>query len=337
MPKSRCAVALAGLVMAMAAASWLAAAGFAALTRLHDGRWPSLASLAINPFEMDLLPAMVLPVFLALSIELLAIGWSRSSLRRIFVGGSLSSLNDIAYVALYLTGIGRILGIVGLLGAGLWLERHVSASMGLSVATSWPLWLAVPALYVWGSFCGYWQHRFEHSRWMWGLHVSHHSAEEFNVVNVAREHPFEWALNDVVNLLVPASLGFSPEAIAVASVPFLIQSTLLHSNWTELSWLEKLGFVTPAGHRLHHGVEARFHDHNFGEVLNVWDRLFGTYMAPGPDIDALRIGVEALAGRHNTLNPFREIALQTLDWLRTLRRELEASRQHGAEAALPRP
>ncbi len=310
--------ALAGLIVAMTALSYIAALGVAAATGLREG-------LPINPFETALALALLPSVAFALSIEALAVGWTRSSLRKLLVGGSASSLNDIAYAALYLTGIGRIIGIVGLLGAGLWLEHHVSAGAGLSIAGAWPLWLAVPALYLWGSFWGYWEHRFEHSRWMWSLHASHHSAEEFNVLNVVRSHPIEWALNDVANLLVPASLGFSPEAIAVTGAIFIFQTPLLHSNWTGLAWLERFGVITPAGHRLHHGVEARFHDRNFGEALNIWDRLFGTYAAPGPDIDAVKIGVDAPAGRHNTLDPFREIWLQTLDWLTAVRREAAAA------------
>lgn len=310
--------ALAGTTAAMTALSWVVALAVAAASGLREG-------LLVNPFETALALALLPSLAFALSIEALAVGWARSSLRKLLVGGSASSLSDIAYVGLYLTGVGRLIGIVGLLGAGLWLEHHVSASAGLSIAGAWPLWLGVPALYLWGSFWGYWEHRFEHSRWMWSLHASHHSAEEFNVLNVVRSHPIEWALNDVANLLVPASLGFSPEAIAVTGAIFVFQTPLLHSNWTGLAWLERFGVITPAGHRLHHGVEARYHDRNFGEALNIWDRLFGTYVAPGPDIDAVKIGVDAPAGRHNTLDPLREIWLQTLDWLTSVRREAAAA------------
>ena len=158
---------------------------------------------------------------------------------------------------------------------------------------------------------------------MWPLHKCHHSAKEFTVLTAEREHPVESAMTNVMDALVPASLGFSPDAIFLVVIVQAGASSIHHSNWHWLAGLEKVGLVTPSGHRVHHGVEARFHDRNYGDLLNVWDRLFGTDVLLPRDIAALPIGVDVSPGRHNTANPLTEVALMMVDWLSPLGRLLK--------------
>jgi len=54
------------------------------------------------------------------------------------------------------------------------------------------------------------------------------------------------------------------------------------------SWLN-----TPANHRIHHSTAARHADRNMGAVLMVWDRIFGTYATPEPNLSYGIAGAEA--------------------------------------------
>jgi sterol desaturase/sphingolipid hydroxylase (fatty acid hydroxylase superfamily) len=93
------------------------------------------------------------------------------------------------------------------------------------------------------------------------------------------------------------------------------QQFINHSNAYGLAPLETLGLVTPAGHRVHHGNEERFYNRNFGELLNVWDRLFGTYRPPPGDPREIVLGVDEMHVPYNTNNIARALWPQALDWL----------------------
>lgn len=223
---------------------------------------------------------------------------------------------------LLLTGGAQTLAALLALGLIGWSERWAgSGGAGLLPLKELSLWIQLPVLWLYMGFVGYCEHRALHSKWLWPLHRNHHSPHQFTVVNAYRLHPLESALSSIVNGLALAVAGFGSDAIAIFGVYSLFVALFLHSRLTGLAWLERLGLSTPAGHRLHHGRGAQHHDRNFGEMTNIWDRLLGTYLAPQADVDTVEIGVDAPEGRHNTMRPFREFALQTIDWARTVRRE----------------
>jgi sterol desaturase/sphingolipid hydroxylase (fatty acid hydroxylase superfamily) len=311
------------LALFMVAASYAIAVLFNVVRAIARGHAPAIDSLIVNPLQMDLL-ASFLPVYgVVLLVDVAARGWTASSLRRLTVAPSPSALSDVGYVLLGSSGLGRIIGIVAFAGAGLWIERHATSQVGLDVATGWPLWLAVPVMFAWTSFWTYWEHRFWHSRLMWPIHKCHHAALEFTVLTAERTHPFEIAIGDMLNVLVLASLGFPPEALAILYATSTVAAALQHSELTGLAGLECFGFLTPAGHRVHHGREARFHDSNYGDIFNVWDRLFGTYVAPSPAINELPLGIATDDDFYNTTNPVREVLTQSLGWFAHCRSWIE--------------
>lgn len=74
-------------------------------------------------------------------------------------------------------------------------------------------------------------------------------------------------------------LGFRPEHVAVAS-----SVSLLYQYWIHTETIGTLGPLewvlnTPSHHRVHHGSNRRYVDRNYGGILIVWDRLFGTFKA----------------------------------------------------------
>jgi alkylglycerol monooxygenase len=127
-------------------------------------------------------------------------------------------------------------------------------------------------------FIFYWFHRVGHSlNIFWAAHMPHHSSEEFNLSVGVRasftQRIFQFLFFDWVLVL----LGFSPNMVyAVAGVHLLIAYWHHTQLINKLGWVEKV-FVTPAHHRVHHGVNPQYLDKNFSEFLIIWDRLFGTY------------------------------------------------------------
>lgn len=317
---------LAALAILMIAASYASLALAVCAANIWADRHFAAQDLVFNPLRMDLL-GLVLPLYGAVLVaDALARGFRDSSLYRLATLQSPSAFSDLAYFIFAASGLARIVSIPLLFGAGLWLERHGSSRLGLNFASAWPLWLAVPAVGLSSSFCNYWVHRLMHSRALWPLHKSHHSAQELNVLSAERAHPIETALTDVLSILIPIVAGFPAEAVAIVGIVETVLGGIQHSEWFGLQSLDRFGVVTSASHRVHHGIEARYHDRNFGDIVTWWDKLFGTYVKPPPDVARLPIGVEATPGRHNTLHLATEIVMQTKDWLWSLPATLSRTR-----------
>jgi sterol desaturase/sphingolipid hydroxylase (fatty acid hydroxylase superfamily) len=284
-----------------------------------------LRMLWFDPFDLqDLGRFYAAPVLAIIGLELILVGWTDSSLRRLVCAPSVSAMTDWAFVLLMASGLYAVL--ITLSGLGLY--YYVGDVFGwpsLQLFADWPLWAALPAVYVCRSFVNYWLHRLQHSRWLWPLHKTHHAAREFTSVNYLRAHPIEVAWQNFAYTFVLTAIGFPADAIVAFEVIANIQQLLSHSNATVLAPLERLGFVTAAGHRVHHGIEDRFHNRNFGELFNIWDRLFGTYHAPSGDVHLLAIGVEEREVAYNTERLLPALWAQVTGWGRALRAEWGAS------------
>ncbi len=165
-----------------------------------------------------------------------------------------------------------------------------------------PLSLAAPAIrYAWGhrlftvpldtaamvavlvvlqDFSYYWFHRCSHRvRWFWATHAVHHSSNE---LNLGASYRFGWTgqLTSAGFFYVPMIwLGFAPLPVFIAGT-----LNLLYQFWLHSEWIPKLGPLeyvlnTPSHHRVHHAANPEYLDRNYGGILIVWDRLFGTFAA----------------------------------------------------------
>ncbi|MEP6571803.1 MAG: sterol desaturase family protein [Gemmatimonadota bacterium] len=138
-----------------------------------------------------------------------------------------------------------------------------------------PGWILLPTTVLLSDFLGYWLHRFEHSRYWWRFHRVHHSQEHLTFLTGYRHHPFDWILGDSMTLIL-ILLG----APTIAWLPYRLFSTFQGAaSHAELHW--KLGpvrylFVSPVFHSIHHSTDRQSFDRNFGQVLSLWDYLFGT-------------------------------------------------------------
>ena len=164
----------------------------------------------------------------------------------------------------------------------------------------WWQWLA---LFLGQEFCYYWMHRADHRiRWFWLNHAVHHSPNQYTL---AAAYRLGWTAQ-----VTGAGLFFAPLVwlgFPLSMVLAVLALNLLYQFWlhTELigrlpRWIEWT-FNTPTHHRVHHASNPEYLDCNYGGVLIIFDRLFGTFRAPRADV-AMRYGLtEPLA----TYNPLR--------------------------------
>jgi len=147
------------------------------------------------------------------------------------------------------------------------------------------LWHIPINVYTWilavmvADFSYYWMHRIEHKvRFLWAIHSVHHSSKEFDLTTGLRlawvEGLFEWAF------FVPmVLLGFDVVQVTMGIVVVVAYQTWIHTEHIgKLGYLDKI-INTPSVHRVHHGSNVKYIDKNFGGILMLWDKLFGTYQA----------------------------------------------------------
>ena len=254
----------------------------------------------------------------ALAIELVMTGWTSSSMRRLLVAPSDSARSDLFYLFFALSG--GIAASATLISAGL-----VDAVVALLDARSHygplvgaPAWIAAPLLYLGMTFFNYWNHRLLHTRALWRLHAVHHSAIEFTIGTAARISPMEAMLIAVPQAIPAALLGASPDAIVIASMVASFESLWTHSNLRGLGWLERIGISSPRAHKIHHARDERFHDHNFGDLVLIWDQLFGTYIDSRKAPNDLALGVDDMGDRYDSRRPLRDFLQIHVDWLKDL-------------------
>jgi sterol desaturase/sphingolipid hydroxylase (fatty acid hydroxylase superfamily) len=136
---------------------------------------------------------------------------------------------------------------------------------------------------------------------LWRLHRMHHADLDIDVTTGVRFHPIEIVLSMLIKIAVVLALGIPPVAVFVFEVVLNATSMFNHGNVAMPSWLDRvlrLIVVTPDMHRVHHSIDPRETDSNFGFNLPWWDRLFGTYRAaPQAGHDRMTIGLSTFRDR----------------------------------------
>jgi sterol desaturase/sphingolipid hydroxylase (fatty acid hydroxylase superfamily) len=127
-------------------------------------------------------------------------------------------------------------------------------------------------------FCFYWLHRTEHySRFFWAVHSNHHSAEKYNFTVALRSSVFQPFYRFLFYLPI-AFLGFDYLTIMFIYAVNQFYQFFLHTETIgKLPGWYELIFTTPSHHRVHHASDVKYLDKNMGQVLILWDRMFGTF------------------------------------------------------------
>lgn len=165
-------------------------------------------------------------------------------------------------------------------------------------------WWNILLLFIALEFVYYWYHRASHRiRWFWATHVVHHSPEYFNF-SAAYRLGWTGGISGVGIFFAPLVwLGFQPSSVITA-----LALNLVYQFWIHTELIPKLGILesflnTPSHHRVHHASNGTYIDRNYGGVLIIFDRLFGTFAAE----EASNPPVYGLTHPIKSNNPFKVV------------------------------
>ena len=151
-------------------------------------------------------------------------------------------------------------------------------------------------------------------RFLWAIHLSHHSSEEMNFAVSFRQAWFG-PISKIPFFMVLPILGFDPTIIAVAGVISTLWGIVGHTQVIgklgPLEWI----FNTPSHHRVHHGSNKQYIDKNYGNLLIIWDRLFGTFE---PEDEKVKFG---LVNNVNTFNPVKVTFMAWMSMINDLKQK----------------
>jgi sterol desaturase/sphingolipid hydroxylase (fatty acid hydroxylase superfamily) len=152
---------------------------------------------------------------------------------------------------------------------------------GVLPLLGWPHWLVGIASVFALDFILYLQHMMFHAvPFLWRFHMMHHADLDVDVTTGARFHPVEIVVSTIIKWTAVALLGAPPPAVLVFEVLLNATSMFNHSNVRMPKGLDRVlrwAVVTPDMHRIHHSIDPRETNRNFGFNLPWWDRLLGTY------------------------------------------------------------
>ena len=162
-----------------------------------------------------------------------------------------------------------------------------------------PIWALWAITFILIDLVFYIYHRMSHRvRFLWAIHMSHHSSEEMNFAVSFRQAWFGPVSKIPFFISLPL-VGLDPTIIAVAGVISTLWGIVGHTQIIDklgpLEWI----FNTPSHHRVHHGSNEKYIDKNYGNLLIIWDKMFGTFE---PEIETVKFG---LVKNVDTFNPIK--------------------------------
>lgn len=160
-----------------------------------------------------------------------------------------------------------------------------------------PAWLLILVSVLLIDLLGYLLHMTSHAvPALWRLHRTHHSDVDVDASTGVRHHPLESLVLGVIQLVVLAVLGVPVLVLIAYGLVAVIWQFFTHLDAALPEPIDRalrIVLVTPGMHRIHHSVRMDEGNSNFGMVLSIWDRLFGTYRRrSAEDRLALEFGVE---------------------------------------------
>ena len=187
------------------------------------------------------------------------------------VWNNAEAASNIALTLVFL-GLGVLIGHILPLGLMVLLYEHFHLfELGDGVVA----WILVFLLY---DLAWYVDHRIAHRTGLfWAMHHVHHSCPEYNMTVASRGFLLDSTMLSRPTFYLLPVIGVAPEQYIMMSIATNIWGIAQHTRMVgKLGILDQV-FATPSSHRVHHGADALYIDRNYGEVLMVWDQLFGTF------------------------------------------------------------
>ena len=204
-------------------------------------------------------------------------------------------------------------GLWGALTAVIFLAAWLLTPLKFDMSSPWSWVLLVIA----HDLLFYWSHRASHTIGiMWAAHTVHHSSAKLNL-SIGFRNSWVGGAIDWVFILPLAFMGFDPLSIAMVQV-----STTIWDYFAHAAYIPRLGplewvFNTPANHAVHHSADPKDYNSNFGAILIVWDRMFGTFRSQTQPLDW---GMEEQPAR-----PYNPVYLELSPFARLFRRNRETA------------
>ena len=190
-------------------------------------------------------------------------------------------------------------------GATLALHIYLYEFRIFDLSNMLPVWAIWVLTFILIDLVFYVYHRCSHRiRFLWAIHMSHHSSEEMNFA-VSLRQAWLGPVSKIPFFMILPLAGLDPTIIAVVGVISTLWGVVGHTQM-----VGKLGFVewvfnTPSHHRVHHGANPEYIDKNFGNLLIIWDKLFGTFE---PEKASVKYGLV------NNVKTFSPIKITFMDW-----------------------
>jgi sterol desaturase/sphingolipid hydroxylase (fatty acid hydroxylase superfamily) len=194
-----------------------------------------------------------------------------------------------------LTGIVNRLLIQGVMASFIWKYRIYT------MPDEWWIYLA---LFIGLEFFYYWYHRASHEIFLlWATHSTHHSPNELTLSAAYRLGWMTFLSFSWVFFLPLVFFGFSPIPVFT-----MLSINLMYQFWLHTRLIGRLGFLegiinTPSAHRVHHASNPIYLDKNYGGILILFDRLFGTYAKEEREIEI----IYGLTHPNYSRNPFEVV------------------------------
>jgi sterol desaturase/sphingolipid hydroxylase (fatty acid hydroxylase superfamily) len=258
--------------------------------------------------------AYLIGVSFVFFIEAFIVGYKNSSFFRIINFISKSGKTDSFYIFLKISGLADIIFNLILLGFGFYLLKKLESLSLITISHLYNSYiLELFLVTICTTFCHYWHHRIMHHPIFWELHKLHHSASEMNIITASREHPLVSATSGLLIIVPVLILGIRAEVLLFYKIFNSVWNMFLHSKVDLIPiWFRKF-FITTKDHYIHHSINSKHFNKNFGDVFTIWDRVFGSYYNGDSTKDKIILGVED-KNYHKPLY-FKDIILILRKWI----------------------
>ena len=205
---------------------------------------------------------------------------------------------------------GNILMVFLVKGITLAIHIYLYQYRILDLSSLIPIWMMWILAFVLIDLVFYFYHRVSHrSRFLWAVHMSHHSSEEMNFA-VSFRQAWLGPISKIPFFIFLPIVGVDPTIIAIAGVISTLWGIVGHTQIIKNLGPFEYIFNTPSHHRVHHGSNKQYIDKNYGNLLIVWDRMFGTFE---PEKESVKYG---LVKNVKTFNP---IKITFMEWSNILK------------------
>jgi alkylglycerol monooxygenase len=213
------------------------------------------------------------PVFLLLIA--LELAWSRLKISRT-AGQTPYRLND-AINSISLGVLSQLSGVMTkLLNIGIYTAVFTTVAIYPNLEF-WNTWYGYVIALLFYDLCYYWLHRAGHVVAVcWAAHVVHHQSQHYNLSTALRQTSTGAFLGWIFYLPM-AIAGVPPMVFGIVALIDLLYQFWVHTEQVgKLGWFDRV-FCSPSNHRVHHAVNDAYIDKNYGGLLVIWDRMFGSF------------------------------------------------------------